>query len=171
MISEVLRDKLETQIGAEFTAGQQYLGVAVYMAQQSLDQWAAFFYRQSDEERGHALRITHFLVDVGTKFAFLPIGGATPEFSSPLEAVRKTLGWEQAVSESFRDMAGEAVSSGDFTSLAFLQWFISEQVEEEATMGKLINLLESGMNPFEAERHLDRVLASAAAMAPAEGTE
>jgi ferritin len=154
MISDKLSQALSKQITSEFTASQQYLGIAVYFGQQSLDGWADFFYRQSEEEREHGLKIVRYLVDVEAEFELEPLGKATPQFASPVEAVRAALSWERQVTSQFHEMAELALEEKDYTTFQFLQWYLSEQIEEEATMQKLIDLIESGVNLFLAENHL-----------------
>ncbi|AEB12246.1 ferritin [Marinithermus hydrothermalis] len=154
MISEKLREMLVDQIGAEHTAAQRYLAMAAYFARQGLDGWAAFFFRQSEEEREHAMRIVRFLLDVGADLTFPAVPEAQPRFASALEAVQKALAWEQEVTRSFHRMAETALAEKDYTTFQFLQWFIEEQVEEEATMGKLVQIVESGVNLFQAQAAL-----------------
>jgi ferritin len=151
MISPKLTKLLNAQIGHEFAASQQYLAMAVYFAQQSLDKLAKFFYDQSEEEREHALKIVRFLVDVGAEFNFPAVSEANPKFKSAPDVAKAALKYEQKVTAQFHKMAETALSEKDFTTFQFLQWFLEEQVEEEATMGKLVDLLSSGANLFIAE--------------------
>ncbi len=151
MLSTALTNALQTQIGYEFSASQTYLGMAAYFHAQNLDGWAKFFERQSAEEREHALKIFHYLLETGSP-AKLPIIPEAPvEYRSALETVEKSLEQEQKVSQAFKDMAAIALKEGDYTGFGFLQWFIEEQVEEEATFERLIALVKSGINLFQAE--------------------
>lgn len=156
MISKELLHLLEAQVGHELEASHRYLGMAVYFAHQNLDGWAEWFYRQSEEERGHALRIIRFLVDVGAEFNLPAIAEVKTQFESPLEAVQKALAWEQQVTKQFHQMAQTALAQNDFTSFQFIQWFLEEQVEEEASMEKLVSIIQSGINLFQAESLLER---------------
>ncbi|MCH8275436.1 MAG: ferritin [Armatimonadetes bacterium] len=151
MISKKLTKALTEQIGHEFAASHSYLGVAVYFAHRSLDKWAAFFSAQAEEERQHALKIVHFLTDVGAEFSLAPVPEAKTKFASAKAAVKAALKSEQGVSAQFHAMAETALKEKDYTSLQFLQWFIEEQVEEEALMGEVLDILEGVENPFLAE--------------------
>ncbi|MCL5965224.1 MAG: ferritin [Deinococcus sp.] len=156
MISAELAKSLNEQVGHELTASQQYLAIAVYFAQQNLDGWAGLFYRQSEEEREHALKIVRFLVDAGVKFDIPATAKAAPSFKSAADAVKKAHQWELQVTQQFQEMARIATEKRDYTGFQFLQWFIEEQVEEVTTMEKLLALLESGINLFQAEALLPK---------------
>jgi ferritin len=151
MISTALATQLRTQIGHEFTASHTYLGMSAYFRSQNLDGWANFFERQANEERDHALKIFHFLLEVGETVELPAIPSVSVSYESALETVQKSLQYEQKVTKSFQTMAQTAVRDEDFTGLQFLNWFLSEQIEEEATFEKLIALIESGINLFQAE--------------------
>lgn len=154
MITKPLLKLLNEQIGHELSASQAYLAVAVYFAKMGLDGWAAFFYRQSDEERGHAMKIVRFLVDTDGEFDFPAVSAAKPKFKSPLEAVEKCLKWEQQVTQQFHRMCDVALANKDYTTFQFLQWFVEEQVEEEATMQKLIQIIQIGSDLLTSEPFL-----------------
>ena len=155
MISDKLRDFLVEQVGQELTAHQDYMGISVYFQQQSLLRWARFFRDQAVEEAQHATRIMDFLVDHEIQFDVPPLSGATSEFDSALAAAQAALEWERAVTERFRAASRLALEEGDATSHQFVGWFIAEQVEEEAKMLHVIDLIESGINLFQAEPLLD----------------
>jgi len=155
MISDRLRDFLVEQIGHELTAHQDYMGISLHFQQQSLLRWARFFRDQSIEEAQHAAKIMDFLVDNEVVFDVPPLPGASAQFDSALAAAQAALEWERSVSERFRAASKLALDEGDATSHEFLQWFIAEQVEEEAKMLHVIDLIESGINLFQAEPLLD----------------
>jgi bacterioferritin B len=154
MIKPSLEKLLNEQIGHELRASNAYLGIAAYFGLQSLDLWAGYFYRQSEEERGHALKIVSFLVDVGAAVKVPAIGEVATEYKSGLAAVEWALENEREVTQQFHRMAKAALDEGDFTTLQFLQWFIGEQVEEESSMQKLIDIIRSEPNLFRAEELL-----------------
>ena len=96
-----------------------------------------------------------FLVDHEVEFDVPPLAGATSQFESALAAAQAGLEWERAVTERFRAASALAVDEGDHTSHEFLGWFIAEQVEEEAKMLHVIDLVSSGINLFQAETLLE----------------
>jgi ferritin len=155
MISDKLREFLTDQIGHELTAHQDYLGIAVYFQRQSLLQWSRFYRDQAIEEAQHATRIMDFLVDNEVEFDLPPLSGATSQYESALAAARAALESERGVTERFRAASALALEEGDHTSHQFLGWFVAEQVEEEAKMLQVIDLISSGINLFQAEPLLD----------------
>jgi bacterioferritin B len=155
MINERLRDFFIDQVSHELTAHQDYMGISLYFQHQSLLRWTRLFRDQAIEEAQHATKIMDFLVDNEVPFDVPPLSGATSQFDSALAATKAALEWERAVTERFRTASQLALDEGDATSHEFLQWFIAEQVEEEAKMLQLIDLIESGINLFQAEPLLD----------------
>lgn len=154
MISKKLSQMLIKQIGDELFASHYYLGISAYFASESLDKWAEFFKAQSEEERGHAMRIINFLIDVGIDFTLPAVGEAKAKFPSAESAVESALKHEQKVTKSFQTMAQVAMQEKDFSGFQFLQWFLEEQVEEEALMQKCLDVLRGVRNPFEAQEFL-----------------
>ncbi|WP_243455302.1 ferritin [Meiothermus sp. CFH 77666] len=151
MISEALAGLLNQQIVQEFRASQVYLGMSVYCTGLNLDGWTGFFERQSQEEREHALKIVRFLSEAGAPVSIEAVPGAATRYGSLLEAVSKSLEYERKVSDSFRIMAKVAQEHHDHTGYGFLQWFLGEQIEEENIFARLEAVLESSLNPFQAE--------------------
>ncbi len=155
MNSDKLREFLVEQIGHELTAHQDYLGIAVYFQRQSLLRWGRFFRDQAIEEAQHATRIMDFLVDNEIQFDLPPLSGATTQFASAMAAAQAALDSERSVTTRFREGSQMALAEGDHTTHQFLQWFVAEQVEEEAKIVNLIDLIRSGINLFQAEPLLD----------------
>lgn len=131
-------EAMNAQIQSEFSASQQYIAIAVYFDAESLPDLAAFFYRQAEEERMHAMKFVHFLLDTGAK-PHIPI---TPElkneFVGAAEAVEFALNQELKVTDQINNLVKIAREDNDYASLNFLQWFVDEQVEEVDTMSKLL---------------------------------
>jgi ferritin len=142
IIKEKLIEAMNAQIESEFTASAQYIAVAVYFDEQTLPELAQFFYHQSEEEREHAMKFVHFMLETGAK----PIIPATPqlknEFDSAADAVQYALDQEMKVTEEINHLVSLAVAEGDHTSNNFLQWFVTEQVEEVDTMSALLQTIK-----------------------------
>ena len=103
---------------------------------------AQFFYRQSDEERMHAMKFVHFMLETEAR----PIIPSVPElkndFESPAAAVQFALDQERKVTDQIDNLVTLATRNGDHASNNFLQWFVTEQVEEVATMGTLLQTIK-----------------------------
>ena len=151
MISERLKTMLNEQVGHELAAHNYYLGMAAYFGLENHDKWAEIFHAQSLEEREHALKIVKFLVDVGAQEEIPSLPPAKVRYGSALDVVKAALENEQKVTAQFQAMAKAALEENDFTSFQFLQWFIEEQVEEESTMERYVDLLSSEREVFKAE--------------------
>lgn len=155
MISDRLAKLLVQQIQSELSAHQNYMAISIYFRRNSLDKWADLFRDQAMEEAQHAMKIVKFLLDTGVDFDLPGIAAATTRFATALDAVKAAAASEAKVSSEFRTMAKAALEEADTTAFQFLQWFIEEQVEEESKMAKLIDLVESGINLFQAEALLE----------------
>jgi ferritin len=156
VITGDLRKLLIAQIGSELTAHQLYLAISVYFDRASLRGWGKLFKDQSIEEAQHAQKIMDFLTDNEIEFDLPALKATTTRFSSPLAAAQRALQSERDVAIQFDRMAAIALKAGDHRGHQFLQWFIEEQVEEEAKVQAIVDLIESGINLFQAEAVLDR---------------
>lgn len=157
MISDQAAKLLVAQVGHELGAHQVYMGISLHFERESLKGWAKFFHDQAVEEAGHGVKIMAFLIDNGVPFNLPPVGGATTVYESAREAVETALASEQRVTAQFETLANAALEAKDNRTFQFVQWFIEEQVEEERTMGALLDLIDSGINLFQAEAHLETI--------------
>ena len=150
-------DKLNAQIGYEFSASQQYVAVAVYYDSETLPRLARFFYRQALEERNHAMMMVRYLLDAGAEAAVPGAQAPRTAFADIVEPVAVALEQERRVSDQISALAATAREAADLASEQFMQWFIKEQVEEVALMSDLLRVVErSRDNPLLAEEYLVR---------------
>jgi ferritin len=156
MISGDLRKLLIAQIGSELGAHQLYMAISIYFDRASLKAWAKLFKVQSIEEAQHAQRIMDFLTDNEIEFDLPALKATSTRFPSALAAAQRAHQSERDVAAQFDRMAAMALSQGDHRGHQFLQWFIEEQVEEEAKLQAIVDLIESGINLFQAEALLER---------------
>ena len=151
MLDADLRKLLIAQIGNEFAAHALYMGISVYFDRQSLRGWGKLFKQQSIEEAQHAQKIMDFLTDNEIDFDLPAVKAVSTRFGSPKAAAERALQSEKDVAAQFDKMAGLAVKAGDHRGHQFLLWFIEEQVEEEAKLQSIVDLIDSGINLFQAE--------------------
>lgn len=142
IIKKKLVEAMNDQIKSEFTASAQYTAVAIYFDNEGLPELAQFFYRQSDEERMHALKFIHFMLETGAKPLVPGIPAIRNDFSSAADAVQFALDQELKVTDEINHLVSLSMSESDFTSHNFLQWFVTEQVEEVDTMSTLLQVIE-----------------------------
>jgi ferritin len=133
---------MNDQILSEFFASAQYVAIAVYFDEESLPDLAQFFYRQAEEERMHAMKFVHFLLETGAKPIIPGIPTIRNQFSSASDAVQFALDQEMTVTDQINNLVRIAVEEHDFTSNNFLQWFVNEQVEEVDTMTTLLQTIK-----------------------------
>ena len=143
MLSKKMQDALNKQVLIEAESSQVYLAMASWAEiQPGLDNVTEFFYRHSDEERMHMLKLIHFINERGG-FAVVP-ALAQPALTYPSiqHAFKSLLEHEIHVSESINNLVDIALSEKDYATHNFLQWYVSEQIEEEALARVLNDKLE-----------------------------
>jgi len=117
--------------------------MASYFNELGLNRLTAMFFEQSEEEREHAMKFLHYLLDVEGKVAIPAISIVPSEFDSVKGAFEMALSWEKDVTSKINHLMDLAVEEKDYATQDFLRWFITEQVEEEATMSQLVLLAET----------------------------
>ncbi|HSF36333.1 MAG TPA: ferritin [Nocardioides sp.] len=131
-------EQLNTQIGNELAAHNQYLACAIYYDALTMPRMAAFFYEQALEERGHAMMMVQYLVDTDAEVVIPGVDAPTSTFADVVAPVELALAQERRVTDQISGLLRTAREEGDFASEQFMQWFIKEQVEEVATMSDLL---------------------------------
>jgi ferritin len=148
---------LQAQIHNEFNASQQYIALAVWFDAEDLPQLAKHFYKQSVEERNHAMALVQYMLDRDHHVEIPGTGEVRNDFSSALEVIELALNQEKEVAADISAMAKAALAEEDYIGEQFVQWFLREQVEEIAQMTTLVNVVKRAKdNLFEVEAHLYR---------------
>lgn len=138
MLSEKLHKALNEQMNFEFYSAHAYLAMAAYCTDESYDGFANFFLVQAEEERFHAMKFYNFLSDLGYRATIHGFQHPENEFSSLLDAFEKALLHEKEVTRRIYNLADIALDEREHATMAFLKWFIDEQVEEESSFETLI---------------------------------
>ena len=131
-------DQLNTQIGYELAAHNQYLACAVYYDALTMPRMAAFFYAQAVEEREHAMMMVQYLLDTDADVLIPGVAAPRATFDALVAPVQLALDQERNVTEQINQLVRIAREESDYASEQFLQWVVKEQVEEVATMGALL---------------------------------
>ena len=142
IISGQMNAALNEQIGNEFNASLQYVAIAAYFARESLPELAAHFYLQAEEERAHAMRFVRFLVDAGGEVDIPALPAARSRFATAEEAVRKALEGETAVTQQVIALVDRAIKESDHITHNALQWFVTEQLQELASVETLLRMVQ-----------------------------
>ena len=140
-VQQPVADALNAQLGRELEAHLQYLSASSWFHAEGLPELARFFAAQAAEEHSHALRILDYLQDAGAPVVIPGLQGPKATFESAEEAVALSLDWERAVTAHIDALMDLAISANDHATQAFLQWFVTEQVEEVATMSELLQVV------------------------------
>ena len=148
---------LNDQIEREFGASQQYLAAAVYYEDETLPRLARLFYDQAVEERGHALMMAKYLLDLGLRPRVPGVREPRGDFANFVEPIAIALEQEQKVTDQISELAAIAREEHDFVSEQFVQWFLKEQVEEIDLMSTLLTTAErSRERPLDLEDFIAR---------------
>ena len=155
---------LNDQVRSELGASQQYLAIAVYFDSSDLPQLAKLFYRQSVEERNHAMMLVQYLIDRGVTTEIPPIDPVRNHFETPRDAIGLALDLERSVTDQIGRLTSTARDEGDHLGEQFMQWFLKEQVEEVAMMTTLVRIAErAGADLFHLEDFVAREITASGA--------
>ncbi|PIR21209.1 MAG: ferritin [Deltaproteobacteria bacterium CG11_big_fil_rev_8_21_14_0_20_47_16] len=142
MLSKKMETALNEQIVREFAAEQLYLSMASWCETNKLPGVASFFYRQSREEREHMLKLVRY-INKTDGVAEVPACKAPQKaFKSLLETMELSLAGERAVSKAINALVDMSLTIKDYQSFNFLQWYVSEQHEEEALFTDVIDMIK-----------------------------
>lgn len=142
MISKQIEKAIQEQIAMEGYSSAFYLSMACWMDVEGFEGTAAFFYRQSDEERMHMLKLLHFINDNDGHATVPEIKAPPKSFKDYHSCFKLVLEQEQAVTHSIHGLVNLAVKEKDHAAHNFLQWYVSEQMEEEKQVKSIMNKLK-----------------------------
>ena len=160
MISQGVQDAINEQIKHEFYSAYVYLSMSGYFESANLPGFGNWMKLQAQEEVLHAMKLFEFINDRGGRVLLQPIDGPPTDFKSPLEVFEQALKHEQAVTKLINNLYETAEKAHDFATQVALQWFITEQVEEEKTADLIVEQLKMIGNDRPALLMLDRELGS-----------
>ena len=142
VLKESVVEALNKQIIMEAKASASYLAKAAWCDLKGYDHSADFFYKQSNQEREHMLKIFHYLVDMEANAVSPAVPEVNHEFMSLKEVFETTLDQEIAVTESIHNLVRLCRNEIDFATEEFLRWFVDEQIEEEFIARRCLELFE-----------------------------
>jgi bacterioferritin B len=142
LISQALNEKINEQIGYEFAASIQYTAIASHFDAESLPFLARHFYRQADEEHEHAMKFIKFLIDAGARVEIPAITKPVARFPFAEDAVKLSLEQEIKVTDLINGLMDTALKENNHIAATFLQWFVTEQLEEVSSMDHLLKIVQ-----------------------------
>jgi ferritin len=141
LISPELAAAFNQQIGHEFGASLQYLSIAGHFERQKLKLLAKLFFTQADEEKAHALKFVHYLLDTQGQLEIPSVPAPIAGFASAEAAAQAALNWEKEVTGQINRLMDLAVAQNDYLAQGFLQAFVDEQLEEVMKMDQLVSVI------------------------------
>ena len=169
MINEKLEKAINEQINKEIYSSYLYLSMAAYFADLGLMGFSNWMKIQVQEENAHAMGLYDYLIERGGSVELEAIAKPQTTWDNILHVFEATLEHEQFVTKSLNELADVADEVKDRAAASFLQWYIDEQVEEEATASDIINKLKLINSDGNALFMLDKDMAARTFVAPVIG--
>jgi len=171
MLNEKIEKALNQQLNAELYSGYLYLSMSAYFQSISLSGFAAWMQVQAQEELAHGMKFYNHINERGGRVFLKSIEAPPTEWDSPLSIFEETLRHEQKVTGLINDLVELAVTEHDHATHIFLQWFVTEQVEEEDSANDVLQKLKLMGDAKGGLFMLDRELGQRTFTPPSEGSE
>lgn len=142
MISEKMVTALNTQINKEMYSAYLYMAMSAHSSNSGLSGFANWFMIQYQEEMLHAMKLYNYLTDQGAKVELQAIEKPATEFGTALDMFNATLAHEQFITKSINELVDLAIEEHDHATHIFLQWYVTEQIEEEGNDNEIIDKLK-----------------------------
>ncbi len=142
MLNKKIEAAMNDQLQNELQSAYVYLGMSAYCESQSLSGMATWLREQFEEEQLHAMKFYNFILDRGGHISLKQLDAAPTDYGSPLQVFESALAHEKKVTAAINDLYALANKEQDYASQAWLDWFAQEQVEEEKTVGQIVDDLK-----------------------------
>jgi len=134
MMKQKIQDAFNAQLNAESFSAHLYLSMSAYLQSINLKGMASWMRLQADEETSHEMKFFDYILARGGKVALDQINAPPTEWDSPLAVFEAAYGHEQMITAKINTLVDLSLAESDHASNAFLQWFVTEQVEEEESV-------------------------------------
>ncbi|WP_027339608.1 ferritin [Halonatronum saccharophilum] len=142
MLGERLLEELNEQVKFEYESAHYYLALAAYFKAEDLEGFAHFFEVQAEEERFHGQKFFNFIDEMGERVVLKGLGDPENDFDSIVDAISFALDHEKFITKRIYKLMDIAREESNYPAISLLQWFVDEQVEEEASMDALLKKVE-----------------------------
>ncbi len=139
MISKNLEKALVEQLNKEFHSAYIYLGMSAYSSKEGFNGASSWFLIQYREEVAHGMKLFKYLEDQNAEISLPDIKSVKVEYKSLLDVFKKSLSHEQSMTKNLNNLSDIAMKEKDHATYNLLQWYVTEQVEEEATVSEIID--------------------------------
>jgi ferritin len=143
MIGKKIQDALNAQINVEQYSAQLYLAMSAHCERRSFRGFAHWLRIQAQEETKHALKLADFLLDRGGHLELAPVAAPGSEFGGVTQVFEKILEHEKGITAKIAALFELSRAEKDYASEITLQWYVTEQVEEESTVGQIVDQLKA----------------------------
>ena len=167
MIGKRMQDAMNEQIKHELESAYLYLSMVAYFESTGAEGMAQWMRVQTQEEVGHAMRFFNHIAERDGRAELLALSKPQKEWASPLEAFKAAYEHEQFITGKINDLVKIAAEEGDHAANIMLQWFVTEQVEEETSTSRVAQMLEQVGDSGTGLLMVDRELGTRTAVEPA----
>ncbi len=158
MISEKMNKAFNKQVNEEMYSSYLYLSMSAWLTKNGLPGFGSWMRQQSDEEYDHCMRIFDYILERGGTVDLTAIAAPKTEWKDVKEVAEEVVAHEELVTGLINGLMDVAAAEKDHASAIFLQWFVSEQVEEEASVGEILDRVKLVGTDSGALYHLDMEL-------------
>jgi len=163
MMNKNVEKAINEQINKEEFSSRLYLAMAIWCDANGFPGGAEFLYKHADEERVHMLKLVHFVADRGGQAKLMPMDPPEQNYKDLLDVFQQIMKHEEFITESINKMYGVALKENEFTTANFLQWYITEQVEEEKLFSTILDKISLVGTDKAGMFHIDKELEGMAA--------
>jgi ferritin len=142
MITKNVEKAINEQIKREEDSSRIYLAMASWAERNGFPGAANWLYAQTEEERIHMLKLVHYINDRGGTAVIPELPAPEAKYKSLLDVFQKVLKHEEFISASINDLYAVCTKEKDFTTANYLQWYITEQIEEESTVRSILDQIK-----------------------------
>jgi len=171
MIKEKMQDALNEQLNRELFSAYLYMSMSAHFQSINLKGFANWMSVQTKEELTHVMKFYDFINERSGRVILTAVEGPATEWDSPLAAFEAAYGHEQKITGHINDLVDLAVAESDHATNIFLQWFVTEQVEEESSVDEVVQKLKLAGDAPGALFLIDQELAQRIFVPPANGAE
>ncbi len=157
LISEKLNEALNKQVGEELNSAYIYLSMSIWLKEHSFNKLSSWFFTQYNEELSHAYKFINYVIDVGGMAKILAIPEPKSDWSSVKEIVETAYAHEQYITRKISELVTLAEELKDYNSRELLQWFVTEQIEEESNTSELVERQAAFKNDMLFDQHTVRI--------------
>lgn len=161
-MNQAVHDAVNEQIKHELDSAYTYLSMSAHFESENLPGFARWMRLQAQEELGHAMRLFDYLNERGARVTLQAVAQPPTSFDSPLSVFEKALAHEQKITRLIEQLYETAGENKDFATQVALQWFLTEQVEEENSVGLVVEQVRMAGENRAAMLMLDRMLGARA---------